>query len=466
MQKGSKQYFGTDGIRGLANQGPLDVAEVLRLGEITAEVLSAQFKRRVHIGLGWDTRISSPALAAALSAGLASGNAHVMRFGVIPTPAVSQLTRHYKLDAGIVISASHNAAEDNGIKYFAATGGKFPEKSEAVLEKKLHAARRNHPQTGIQIGTIVDCFGEAARVYTRDLIKRFVDRKLKGLKVAADLANGATCRTVPPVFDALGIKATYLHDQPDGININHHCGSCHLESVIRKVRSGGFQAGLAFDGDGDRVMLIDEKGGVVNGDRILGILAMHYARKGQLAKRTVVSTVMSNLGLELYLKEKKIHLLRTTVGDRYVSQAMEKKGLVLGGEQSGHILLPRLSQTGDGLLTALEVLDVMKATNRPLSALAGGWRDFPQLLVNIPVKRRPDLMKIKQVSDEVKASKKALKDRGRVNLRYSGTEALARVMVEAETGEQAELWAHRIGDAVAAKIGHGKRRIITWLTSV
>jgi phosphoglucosamine mutase len=464
MQKRKTKYFGTDGIRGKANVGPLDVAEVLRLGEVTAEVLSQQKKGRAKVGLGWDTRISSPALAAALSAGLASGDAQVLRFGVIPTPAVSQLTRHYKLDAGIVISASHNAAEDNGIKYFAATGGKFPDKSEAALEKKLSSTKRNHPKTGVQVGMIHDLLGEAANIYAQDLVKRFADKKLSGLRVMADLANGATCRTVPRVFTDLGISAKYLADRPDGININHKCGSCYLATAIRETKKSPVHAGLAFDGDGDRVMMIDEKGNVVNGDRLLGILAVYYASKGRLPKRTLVATVMSNLGLELYLKSKNIHMLRTTVGDRFVSQAMEKKGLVLGGEQSGHILLPRISPAGDGLLTVLEVLSVMKATGKPLSELAGEWQDFPQLLVNIPVKSRPDLMKLKRVKEEVQAAKRSLKDRGRINLRYSGTEVLARVMIEAEAVEQAECWAHRIGDAIDSHIGSGKRRITTWLT--
>jgi len=466
MQKKVKKYFGTDGIRGIANQGPLDIMQVLRLGEITAEVLGKQLKRRAHVGLGWDTRVSSPALVAALSAGLASGNAEVWRFGVIPTPAVSQLTRYYKLDAGIVISASHNPAADNGIKYFAATGGKFPDKSEAALEKKLTAAPRNHPKTGIQLGAIRDLFGEAAHVYTEGVVKHFRSARLNGLKVVADLANGATCRTVPRVLAALKISATYMADQPDGTNINYQCGSCHPEKVARKVKRQQVNAGLAFDGDGDRVILVDEKGGVVNGDRMLGILSLHYARQGRLPKRTVVATVMSNLGLELFLKEKGIRLLRTTVGDRYVAEAMEKKGLILGGEQSGHILLSRLCPTGDGLLTALEVLSVMRTEGKPLSELARGWNDFPQLLVNIPVKSRPDLMQLAQVKQEVQAAKRHLQDRGRINLRYSGTEVLARVMVEAETADQANTWAHRIGDAIESSIGNGKRRIATWLTCV
>ncbi len=466
MKKSSLKFFGTDGIRGPANAGPLDVQQILRLGEATAEVLARQQKRPARVGLGWDTRRSSPTLVAALTAGLSSGGAEVYRFGVIPTPAVSYLTRQYKLDAGVVVSASHNPAEDNGIKYFSAQGGKFPEAREAALEKKMLRTGRKHPRTGVQVGVVRDVYGEAAALYTQHLIDLFSGQRLAGLKVVADLAQGACCRTVPVVLGGLKISCHYLYDQPDGLNINHDCGSLHPRRAGRAVRRLKARAGLSFDGDGDRVMLTDENGSVVNGDRMLGILAVHYARQKRLPQRTVVATVMSNLGLELFLKRQGLRLLRTTVGDKYVAQALAKQGLVLGGEQSGHMLLPRLSPTGDGLLTALEVLSVMRETRQPLSRLAGGWQDFPQQLVNIYVKRRPDLMSLPGVQQEVKAAGRSLGDRGRVNLRYSGTENLARVMVEAETAGQVEHWSHRIGDAVQASIGSGKRRIATWLTCV
>jgi len=465
MSKHKRQLFGTDGIRGLANHGPLNTKRVHRLGEATAYLLSRELKRPPRIGLGWDTRRSSPTLAAALTAGLSGSGAEVWSFGEIPTPAVSLLARLYRLDTGIVISASHNPAEDNGIKYFSAAGGKFPEKIEHKLEQALLSPAELPWKTGVAIGAVRSHDTQARLDYAQQMIKRFSRGRLAGIKVAADLANGAACRTVPQVLEELGMQAICLSAAPDGCNINHDCGSLHPQKVAAKTKGAKVHAGLAFDGDGDRVILADEKGRIVNGDRMLGILALAYQRKRQLPGNTVVATVMSNLGLELFLKTKGIRLMRTKVGDRYVAEALARGGYAVGGEQSGHILLPRHAPTGDGLLTALEVLTVLAGQSRPLSELADGWNDFPQMLVNVPVKSRPELLDLPQVNQEVQAGQKTLRERGRINLRYSGTEPLARVMVEAETRELAELWAHRIADAVETAIGSGKKRIATWLTS-
>jgi phosphoglucosamine mutase len=458
------KLFGTDGIRGLANAGALHIQRVAVLGEATADLLGRRLKRPARVGLGWDTRISSPMLAAALTAGLASGGAETYSFGELPTPAVSFLTRRYRLDGGIVISASHNPAPDNGIKYFSAAGGKFPDAQERSLERVLSGIWRGASGSGVRLGAVRELSAEAAGTYTAFWSRHYARAGLAKLRLVVDLANGAACRTAPPVLQTLGVRLTSLCDQPDGLNINAGCGSLHPGRLARKVRSLGAEAGLAFDGDGDRVIMVDEQGGIVNGDRMLGILARHYAGRGRLPKRRVVATVMSNLGLELYLRQHGIQLLRAAVGDRFVAQVMRRQGLALGGEQSGHILLPHLLPTGDGLVTALEVLAVLRASGRRLSELAGGWRDFPQLLVNVPVARRPDLLSLDAVRREVSAAKRSLKDRGRVNLRYSGTEPLARVMVEAETRALAETWAQRIADAVAEAIGDGQRRTTTWLT--
>jgi phosphoglucosamine mutase len=458
------KLFGTDGIRGLANVGPLEASQVLRLGVVTAQVLSRGRRRAPTVGVGWDTRVSSPLLASALSAGLAAGRAEVLRFGVVPTPAVSLLTRHYGLDAGIVISASHNPAEDNGIKYFSSAGGKFPEPQEAALERGLAQAGRLAMASGASLGAITDVAGEAAAIYARHFIQRFRSPRLRQLRLVADLANGAPCRTVPTVLSGLGLQAQYLADQPDGLNINRNCGSLHPQTMARTVARKGAHAGLAFDGDGDRVMLADETGAILNGDRLLGILALRYARQGRLPGKTVVATIMTNLGLERYLRQHGIRLVRTTVGDRFVAQALARHHWALGGEQSGHLLLPRLAPTGDGLLTALEVLSVLAAGHEPLSALAGGWKDFPQILINVPVTRRPDLATLPAVRPVLAAAHRSLADRGRVNLRYSGTENLARVMVEAESADQAETWAMRLAGAVEQAIGSGRKRIVTWLT--
>lgn len=465
MAVSSTRLFGTDGIRDIANHGPLQADRVLALGQATAKLLAGKLKRPGRVGLGWDTRLSSPMLGAALSAGLSSSGAEVCTFGVMPTPAVAFLTRHYRLDAGIVISASHNPAQDNGIKYFAAGGTKFPDEYERALEADLAARSVFAFRQGVDMGQLRPMAADAAHVYAAHWQSHFSRANLGGLKLVADMANGATCRTVPLVLEGLGMKVRYLADRPDGININAGCGSLHPEILSRKTKALGADAGVALDGDGDRVMFVDEHGRVLNGDRILGMLALHYARRGKLPQRRVVSTVMSNLGLELYLKKHGIKLLRAAVGDRYVAQMMREQHAELGGEQSGHILLPRLLPTGDGLLTALEVLATLCAGSKPLSEAAGEWQDFPQLLVNVSVTTRPDLPGLAAVREEVSAAEKALAGRGRVNLRYSGTEPLARVMVEAETQEQVETWANRIADAVQSAIGDGRRRIATWLTS-
>jgi phosphoglucosamine mutase len=464
MGKIIPKLFGTDGIRGEANVGPLSARRTLALGEATAILLGRKLRRRVQIGLGWDTRISSGMLAAGLTAGLSSGGADVVSFGVIPTPAVSHLTRHYGLDAGIVISASHNPAHDNGIKYFSAEGGKFPTPLEQALEKEMARTSPAPVKTGVQVGNVNSLAAEAALRYTDDWVRHFKQAKLSGLRLVADLANGATCRTAPTVFQGLGLKVNYLADQPDGLNINDQCGSLHPEKASAAVRRLQADAGLSFDGDGDRVILTDEKGAVVNGDRMLGILALHYAHRKKLPGKHVVATVMSNLGLEVYLKSKGIQLHRAAVGDRYVAQLMTKFRAALGGEQSGHMLLPALLLTGDGLVTALEVLSVMCATDRSLAELAGAWQDFPQVLINISVSKRPELLSLPKVKQEAAAARRELQDRGRVNLRYSGTEPVARVMVEAETRDAALRWGQRIADAVDDTIGDGKRRTLTWLT--
>lgn len=461
-----KKRFGTDGIRGLANVGPLNIDEVIRLGEATAVVFKKKLNQRCVVGLGWDTRISSPAIAHALAAGLSSGGVKVIKFGVIPTPAVACLTRKYRLEAGIVISASHNPAEDNGIKYFNAQGGKLPDKLEQALEKVLDQAAPIKQEQGIYMGMIEEVYGDAALGYHDLVLKKFASSKLSGLKIIADLAHGATCRTVPSILADLGIQAKVVGDQPNGININHQCGSLYPQQAARLVTQYQADAGLAFDGDGDRVMVIAEDGSILNGDRMMTILANYYKKKRKLTNRTVVATVMTNLGLERFLAAQDINLLRTQVGDRYVSDKMQQVGAILGGEQSGHILLPRLSSTGDGLITALEVLAVMRAEGQPLSQLSAGWDDYPQLLMNVPVTSRPELMRLPKVSQTAQAASAALGDQGRFNCRYSGTELLARVMVEAADKKAVTYWADQLATAIEQEIGIGKKRRSTWLTSV
>lgn len=463
-QSPTKTRFGTDGIRGPANEGPLNIEEVLRLGEATANLLQKRLKRRGAVGLGWDTRISSPALAHALSAGLSAGGAKTIKFGVIPTPAVARLTVAKQLDAGIVISASHNPVEDNGIKYFDHQGGKFPDAYEQALERQLIREAAIPRKTGRAMGMIEEWYGDAAMVYRRQVVRQFAQAGLKGLRLVVDMAHGATCRTAPAVLQDLGIEVYFLGDKPNGLNINDHAGSLYPGKTAAAVKRLQAHAGLAFDGDGDRVIMIDEQGGILNGDRMMGLLALFYKKKRKLPGNTVVSTVMSNLGLEHYFQRQGITLLRAPVGDRYVWALMQQKRAILGGEQSGHMLLPRLTPAGDGLVTALEVLAVMRAQNRPLSELCAGWSNFPQLLVNVPVAHRPELQSLPAVKAALQAGHRALGSSGRFNLRYSGTESLARVMVEAPSRQEAVLWADRLASAIEKEIGISQQRRETWLT--
>ncbi len=456
--------FGTDGIRGLANVGPLNIGEVLRLGEATAHLLLKRLQRRSTVGLGWDTRISSPALAHALAAGLSAGGARVIKFGVIPTPAVARLTVAYKLDAGIVISASHNPVEDNGIKYFDRQGGKFPDADERALERQLLQQKSIPQKTGRAMGMIEEWYGNAATHYRHQVVRQFERAGLKGLRLVVDMAQGATCRTAPAVLEALGIEALWLGDKPNGLNINDRVGSLFPKKTAAAVKRWKAHAGLAFDGDGDRVIMIDEKGKILNGDRLIGMLAVYYKQKKKLPGHTVVTTVMSNLGLERYFQQQGISMLRAPVGDRYVWAMMQKKRAVLGGEQSGHMLLPRLTPTGDGLVTALEVLATMRAQGKPLSDLCSGWNNYPQLLVNVPVAHRPELSQLTAVKAALQEGSKSLGERGRFNLRYSGTEPLARVMVEAPSRAQVVFWADRLASAIEKEIGIGQQRRETWLT--
>jgi phosphoglucosamine mutase len=389
----------------------------------------------------------------------------VLQFGVITTPAVALLTKQFHLDAGIVISASHNPAQDNGIKYFLHLGQKLDLKAEKNLETALHSTKALPHLTGTQVGFLEHREAQAIQWYTDFMLRHYGSLKNSRIKLCVDLAHGAACRTVPSVFAALGLLYQSIADQPDGLNINDRCGSLYPQKIARWTQQCGAQVGLAFDGDGDRVMLIDEKGQVHNGDRILGILATHYARQGRLPHQTVVGTVMSNLGLELFLKQHRISLIRTTVGDKYVAEQLHKHHLVLGGEQSGHILLPRLLSTGDGLLTALEVLRVMTVEKKPLSILAGGWKDFPQILINVLVSKKIPLTDLPVVQKAIHQVRVELGDRGRVNVRYSGTERLARVMVEAEARDHALRYAQIIAETIQKTIGTAKPRTITWLTS-
>jgi phosphoglucosamine mutase len=423
-----RKFFGTDGVRSVAGKSPLTAAWTLDLGRAAGEALRADHARP-RVVIGKDTRRSGDMLEAALAAGLTSRGVDVVHLGVIPTPGVSYLTRHLEAVAGVVISASHNPFEDNGIKFFSGNGEKLPDALEADIEARIGS--RMTPVTGVDVGTVED-YHEAERLYCDFLSGHAPD--LSGMRIALDCANGATYRVAPRVFQRAGASVFAIYTTPDGRNINLGCGSTHPEHLQRVVQSEGFDAGIAFDGDGDRAMLVDAGGGLVHGDHILYMTALH--RK----ESAVVATLMSNMALEVKLGEAGVGLERTAVGDRYVHERLLQRGLTLGGEQSGHVLFLDLAPTGDGILTALQALAAVKASGRSLSE----WREalpmFPQTLLNVRVQDKHGLSSHPSVQAAVQQAEARMAGRGRVNLRPSGTEPLVRVMVEGpDEGEIAEI---------------------------
>ena len=446
--------FGTDGVRGVAN---LDLTPelVLALGRAAARVLGGwQFV------VGRDPRVSGPLLESALVAGLASEGAQVTSLGVAPTPAVAWLAATEGA-AGAVISASHNRFEDNGVKLFAPGGRKLTDDVETALEAELHTLLAHQgtaaPHTGDAVGTVVDGSGEVTR--WTDAVTGSIDgRRLDGLSVVVDCANGAATSVAPRALRALGARVEVLHDEPDGTNINAGCGSTHPEDAQKAVVQHGADLGLAFDGDADRVMAIDASGRVIDGDQIIAICAIDRRDHGRLAKDTVAVTVMTNLGFRLGMQEHGIEVLEVPVGDRYVLEALADEGLSLGGEQSGHVIFADLATTGDGLLTGVQLLDVVVRSGRPLGELAdAAMTRLPQVLRNVRV-ADSGLDLAGPLADEIAGVEAELGDRGRVLVRPSGTEPLVRVMVEAPTPEAAETAASRLVRAVEALGGGGTHR--------
>jgi len=443
-----RRLFGTDGVRGVANEDPMTSEMALRLGRAIAHVFRAS-PRRHKVLIGKDTRVSGYMLETALASGICSMGVDVLLVGPMPTPGIAFLTRSLRADAGVVISASHNPFQDNGIKFFAANGFKLPDDLEAKIEELVFADSIDHLRpTASEIGKafrIDDALGRY-NVFAKNSFPRHL--ALDGMKVVVDAANGAGYRVGPEVIEELGASVTTLACEPDGENINRDCGALHPENLQARVRELGAHVGIALDGDADRCLLVDEQGAVVDGDQILAIAARELLRADALAKRTVVATVMSNLGLEIALRDLGCDLLRTPVGDRYVVEAMVRHGLNLGGEQSGHVLFLDHNTTGDGLVTALAILAIMAETGRPLSELARAMTRYPQVLVNVRVRERRDFARVSRVADMLADVEAALGKRGRVLLRASGTEALYRVMVEGE--DEAEV--RRFADAIAETI--------------
>jgi phosphoglucosamine mutase len=426
------RLFGTDGVRGIANK-ELDSILAFNLGRIGAYVLTEETHHKPRIAVGKDTRVSGDMLEAALVAGICSMGAEAVVLGVQPTPAVAYLTRHMGLDAGVVISASHNPFEYNGIKFFDSKGYKLSDQLEDKIENLLQNSENNisYP-VGAEIGKKVE-IDHAVHGYI-DFLKKTVDVNLRGLKIAVDCANGASYIAAPSVLADLGAEIVIINNKPDGKNINVKCGSTHPEDLQKLVVESGANVGLAFDGDADRLIAVDNRGQLVNGDHMLAIFGKFFKEKGMLKNDTIVGTVMSNIGLDIAMKREKCSFVKTKVGDRYVLEEMIAKGYNIGGEQSGHIVFLDHNTTGDGLLTALQLLAVVKETGKKLSDLAGVMVELPQVLVNAVVKdeNKGRYMEDKDIAEMIEKLESKLKDKGRVLIRPSGTEPLVRVMLEGE----------------------------------
>ncbi|KIX84515.1 phosphoglucosamine mutase [Thermus filiformis] len=414
-----RRYFGTDGVRGEAGKPPLTPEFVLRLGQAAGAYLRAQDPRPVVL-LGKDTRLSSDLLEAALAAGLMSQGVRVEHLGVLPTPGVAHLTRALSATAGAMISASHNPYQDNGIKFFGPSGEKLSDEAEEAIEALLE---EDHPTRGI--GTVGD-FREAERMYLDFLLKRAPD--LSGLRVGVDAANGATYRLAPRVFQRAGAEVMAFFTAPDGRNINAGCGSTHPEVLSRLVVELGLDLGVAFDGDGDRVVFVDRKGRLFHGDHVLYLNALHRGEKG------VVGTLMSNMALEARLRARGVAFHRAPVGDRYVLERMKEEGLLLGGEPSGHVIFLDHAPTGDGLLTALLTLGALRALGGDLADWYEALPLYPQVLVNVRVRDKAQVVAHPRLQEAVRRAEERLRGEGRVSVRPSGTEPLVRIMVEGPEG--------------------------------
>ncbi|ESK65893.1 MULTISPECIES: phosphoglucosamine mutase [Abiotrophia] len=447
------KYFGTDGVRGVANT-ELTPELAFKLGRCGGYVLMQHAPEQAHprVLVARDTRISGQLLEQALVAGLLSVGIEVMQLGVISTPAVAYLTRTQNAAAGVMISASHNPALDNGIKFFGSDGFKLSDQQEEEIEALIDAPEDTLPRPSTDgLGTI-DEFPEGAIKYLQ-FLQSTISGDLEGIRVCIDAANGATAPLVNQLFADLETDFYTMGDRPNGININDGVGSTHPEGLQAFVKEKGAMVGLAFDGDGDRLIAVDENGELVDGDKIMFICGQHLKSKGRLEKDTIVSTVMSNIGFHKAIEEHGMVALKAQVGDRYVVEAMREGGYVLGGEQSGHIVFLNLNTTGDGLLSAVQLLAVMKETGKPLSELAAQVTIFPQKLVNIRVRDKHTVMDEPAVKAVIEAVEAEMNGDGRILVRPSGTEPLLRVMAEASTDEKVSRYVDTIADVIRAERG-------------
>ena len=457
MEHRRKSLFGTDGIRGVANRHPMTPEMSLKLGKALTYLLKqGGITHKPKIVIGKDTRLSGYIFEQALSSGIASMGADVLLVGPLPTPAIAFITQSMRADAGIVISASHNPYEDNGIKIFDRHGFKLPDEEELKLEEMIENGGGEH-----MVAT-PDDIGKAHRI--EDAPGRYVvfaknsfpgDMTLEGIKIVLDCANGAAYKVSPIILEELGADVVTIGVNPDGRNINTECGSLNPELLRNKVLETGADLGIALDGDADRVIFCDEKGEIVDGDKIIAICADEMIKSGKLRGNAVVTTLMSNMALENFIRGKGMDFFRTEVGDRYVVEAMRARGCNLGGEQSGHIIFLDHTTTGDGTLAALQVLAIMNREGKKLSELSKIIDLYPQLLLNVKIRKKKELSKIKGLSELLDRNETRLRGKGRINIRYSGTEQISRVMVEGEDVSLINEIANELADAIKRDIGAG-----------
>lgn len=447
-----KKLFGTDGIRGEAGIFPLDAATIFIIGRSLARRYAAKLGRPARFVTGRDTRESGAWIESAFYSGGRAGDAECQSAGVITTPGVAFITSKFNFDLGIVISASHNPYHDNGIKIFLPSGKKVGDDIEAEVEDDVF---REPGAVDENVTQIVDSRreNEFRDAYLAYLGSEMSGLNLQGFKIAVDCANGAACDLAPELFNRFGAEVIDFNNEPDGRNINLNCGSMYLEHLQAKVLETGADFGVAFDGDADRALFVDEKGDIVDGDATLWIMAKYFQDHGALKNNEVVATVMSNIGLEIALKSRNMNLVRTSVGDKYVLEALLNNGSTIGGEQSGHVIFPGKSLVGDGMMTAAYLIEAIKEKGVPFSKMTSGFKQFPQILVNIKVKNKLPFESVTEIAAAAREVEDKLDGKGRLLLRYSGTENLARVMIEGENQKVIESQANRLADVIRERLG-------------
>ncbi|HEX8352688.1 MAG TPA: phosphoglucosamine mutase [Pyrinomonadaceae bacterium] len=461
-----KRLFGTDGMRGEAGVFPLDAATVRAAGRSLARHLGERLGRAPRVLTGRDTRESGAWIERAFIEGARAAGAAAESAGVVTTPGVAYLARTLPADAGVVISASHNPFQDNGIKIFAPTGRKLDDATERLIESDIYAEREGAPPPGVaeSAARLNEDGGEAGVRHAAELRALYLDHlsgevagglRLEGLSVVLDCANGAASELAPALLSRLGARVVSTFDAPDGRNINRDCGSLHTEHLSARVVGERAHLGVAYDGDADRALFVDARGRLVDGDATLWVLARRMQERGELAGDRVVATVMSNIGLELALRTRGVELLRTDVGDKYVLEELLRTGSALGGEQSGHIIFPRLSLAGDGMTTTLNLLRAVVEAGRPLDELTEGFRRYPQVLLNVRVREKVPFEEVEEVARASREVRERLGDAGRLLLRYSGTEPLARVMIEGQSQREIDALAEGLAGVIRGRLGEG-----------